>query len=136
MIKRRFLSVLLALLTVLSLLPAAQIDAASLKKGSQGSDVKRLQQNLIGMGYLDGTADGVYGGITKTAVMDFQSDFGLAVDGNAGQATQCALRNAVVRLQVELKSAGYAPGSADGKFGAKTKKALKALQTYRKENGI
>ena len=128
MIKRRFLSVLLALLTVLSLLPAAQIDAASLKKGSQGSDVKQLQQNLIGMGYLDGTADGVYGGRTQSAVQEFQRDFGLAVDGNAGQATQCALRNAVVRLQVELKSAGYAPGSADGKFGAKTKKALKAYQ--------
>lgn len=128
MTKKRILSLVLALLTVLSLLPTVQVDAASLKPGSRGRDVKQLQQNLIGMGCLDGSADGVYGEKTKEAVKKFQKNQGLAVDGNAGQATQNALRSSVVRLQVELKSAGYAVGSADGKFGAKTKKALQAYQ--------
>lgn len=132
MAKKRILSLLLALLTVLSLLPTVRVDAAAMKQGSRGSNVKQLQQNLIGLGYLDGSADGSYGSKTKAAVKDFQRDFGLSADGSAGEATQSALRSAVVRLQVELKAAGYAPGSADGKFGAKTKKALQSYQADNK----
>ena len=132
MAKKRIISLILALLTVLSLLPAARVDAASLKQGSRGSDVKQLQKNLIGMGYLDGSADGIYGAKTKTAVKEFQKAFGLSADGNAGEATQTALRSAVVRLQVELKAAGHAAGTADGKFGAKTKKALESYQKDKK----
>ena len=133
MAKKRILSLLLALLTVLSLLPAARVEAASMKQGSRGSNVKQLQQNLIGMGYLEGAADGIYGSGTKAAVKEFQRDFGLSIDGNAGEATQSALRSAVVRLQVELKARGYTPGSADGKFGGKTKKAL---QAYQEDNNL
>ena len=133
MLKKRVLSLLLALITVLSLLPAARVEAASMKQGSRGSDVKQLQQNLIGMGYLEGSADGIYGAKTKNAVKEFQKDFGLSADGNAGEATQSALRSAIVRLQVELNAKGYAPGSADGKFGAKTKKAL---QSYQDDNDL
>ena len=132
MAKKRIISLILALLTVLSLLPAARVDAASMKQGSRGSDVKQLQKNLIGMGYLDGSADGIYGAKTKTAVSEFQKDFGLSADGTAGEATQTALRSAVVRLQVELKAAGHAAGTADGKFGAKTKKALESYQKDKK----
>ena len=124
---------LLALVTVLSLLPVSQADAAALKKGSSGTEVKYLQKNLIGLGYLEGTADGKYGSKTQKAVAAFQEDFGLAADGNAGDATQAAVYNAVVRLQVELKNAGYAPGTADGKFGGKTQKAL---EQYQKDNGL
>ena len=133
MAKRRFLCLLLAMLTVFSLLPVAQVDAAAMKQGSRGSDVKKLQQNLIGMGYLDGSADGSFGAKTKAAVKEFQKDFGLSADGSAGEATQSALRNAIVRVQVELKAAGYAPGAADGHFGTKTKKAL---QAYQGDNGL
>ena len=128
MCKRRILSLLLALLTVLSLIPAPRADAAAMKQGSSGAQVKKLQQNLAGLGYQPGTADGKYGAKTRTAVMEFQADFGLSADGNAGEATQSALHNTIVRLQVELKDAGYAPGTADGHFGAKTKKALQAYQ--------
>ena len=133
MAKKRILSLILALLTVLSLLPGMQVSAASLKQGSRGSEVKQLQKNLIGMGYLDGSADGIYGAKTKTAVQEFQKDFGLSADGNAGDATQFAVRCAIVRVQVELKAAGYAPGTADGKFGTKTQKALKS---YQKDHGL
>lgn len=133
MAKKRILSLILALLTVLSLLPGMQVSAASLKQGSRGSEVKQLQKNLIGMGYLDGSADGIYGAKTKTAVKEFQKDFGLSADGNAGDVTQFALRSAIVRVQVELKAAGYAPGTADGKFGTKTQKALKS---YQKDHGL
>lgn len=124
----RVLSLLLAVVTVFLLLPAGNAQAAALKQGSRGSQVSQLQRNLIGLGFLEGSADGSYGKKTKTAVEAFQREFGLAVDGNAGQATQTAVRNAVVRLQVELKAAGYAPGGADGHFGGNTKKALQAFQ--------
>lgn len=125
---KRIVTLLLALVTVLALMPATQAEAAALKQGSSGSQVKQLQQNLIGLGYLSGSADGSFGAKTKEAVKKFQSAYGLSADGSAGEATQTAVRNAIVRLQVELKNAGYAPGSADGHFGAKTKKALQAFQ--------
>ena len=120
--------ILLALVTVLSLLPVHHADAASMKQGSKGTTVKQLQQNLIGLGYLDGTADGSYGSKTRKAVEGFQAEFGLKADGTAGEATQTAIYNAVVRLQVELKNAGYAPGTADGHFGSKTRAALEKFQ--------
>ena len=124
----RMLIFVLALVTVLVLTPGLRAEAAALKQGSKGTEVKHLQQNLIGLGFLEGKADGSYGSKTKAAVKDFQTEFGLAPDGNAGEATQAAVRNAIVRLQVELKNAGYAPGSADGHFGSKTKKALEQYQ--------
>ena len=124
---------LLALVTVLSLLPVHHADAAAMKQGSKGTTVKQLQQNLIGLGYLDGSADGSYGSKTRRAVEAFQVDFGLKADGNAGEATQTAVYNAVVRLQVELKNAGYAPGTADGNFGSKTRAALEKFQ---KDEGL
>ena len=119
---------LLALVTVLSLLPVHHADAASMKQGSKGTTVKQLQQNLIGLGYLNDSADGSYGSKTRRAVEAFQADFGLKADGTAGEATQTAIYNAVVRLQVELKNAGYAPGTADGHFGSKTRAALEKFQ--------
>jgi peptidoglycan hydrolase-like protein with peptidoglycan-binding domain len=126
---KRTVTLLLALVMVLSVLPAAQ--AAALKKGSSGSEVKHLQQNLIGLGFLTGEADGKFGSKTEAAVSAFQKEFGLTVDGSAGYATQTAVRNAIVRLQVELKNAGYNPGGADGHFGSNTQAALKAYQKAR-----
>ena len=128
---KRVVTLLLALVTVLSLLPLASTQAATLKQGSKGTDVKQLQKNLIGLGFLEGSADGSYGSKTKAAVKEFQAEFGLNPDGNAGEATQAAVENAVVRLQVELKNAGFAPGTPDGHFGSKTKTALNKFQKDR-----
>ena len=129
----RMLLFILALVTVLVLTPEAKAEAASMKQGSRGAEVKQLQQNLIGLGYLEGAADGQYGAKTREAVKDFQAEFGLTADGTAGEATQTAVYNAVVRLQVELKNAGYAPGAADGHFGGNTKRAL---QKFQARNGL
>ena len=128
---KRMMTLLLALVTVFMLLPLGMTQAAALKQGSRGSAVKQLQKNLIGLGFLEGSADGSYGGKTKSAVKEFQAEFGLSPDGNAGEATQAALENAVTRLQVELKNAGFNPGTPDGHFGSKTKAALKKYQKDR-----
>ena len=65
----------------------------TLKKGSTGADVKKLQQSLIDKGYDLGKtgADGKYGSLTEAAVKQYQKDNNLTVDGMAGKQTQGAL---------------------------------------------
>ncbi|MEG1195959.1 MAG: peptidoglycan-binding protein [Clostridia bacterium] len=67
---------------------------STLKKGSKGTDVKRLQQQLKNLGYYTGSVDGTYGEGTATAVQSFQSVNGLTSDGKAGKATQEKLYSA------------------------------------------
>ena len=64
----RVLSFVLALVTVLSLLGPMGAEAATMKQGSSGTEVKYLQQNLVGLGFLDGAADGKFGSKTTTAI--------------------------------------------------------------------
>jgi len=65
-----------------------------LKKGSRGDEVRALQEKLIALGYLSGSADGVYGNDTVAAVKDFQRSQGLTADGVAGASTLSALTEA------------------------------------------
>lgn len=55
---------------------------ASLSKGSRGDDVKRMQQKLIDLGYLNDAADGTYGNNTANAVYAFREAFGLLGSGD------------------------------------------------------
>ena len=59
----------------------------NLKYGSQGDEVKKLQEALNSQGY-GLSADGIYGAKTQAAVRDYQSKNGLSVDGIAGVNTQ------------------------------------------------
>ena len=61
----------------------------TLKYGSKGNDVKKLQESLISAGYDlgEGGADGIYGQKTMAAVKDYQSKNGLSADGIAGNQT-------------------------------------------------
>ena len=63
----------------------------TLQKGDKGDKVKDLQQRLIDLNYLDGKADGDYGGKTQSAVQQFQAVVGLEATGIADEATQNAL---------------------------------------------
>ena len=63
----------------------------NLKQGSRGTEVRKLQERLIELGYLKGSADGAYGGQTRRAVTQFQYYNGLQQDGIAGRATQTIL---------------------------------------------
>lgn len=56
----------------------------TLNRGSVGDQVKALQQYLIGLGYKDVRADGVFGPVTEAAVKQFQFDNGLKGDGVFG----------------------------------------------------
>jgi PKD repeat protein len=56
----------------------------SLSIGAQGSDVTTLQQFLSAQGYLNVSATGYFGALTKAAVGRWQLQNGIAVSGNAG----------------------------------------------------
>lgn len=62
-----------------------------LKRGDRGEGVKRLQQALIDLGYLDDTADGSYGPKTADAVSAAQQAFGMEADGIASALFQARL---------------------------------------------
>ena len=64
-----------------------QTNATSLKVGSTGDEVRKMQNRLKELGYLKGSADGDFGAATEAAVKSFQAQNGLAVDGKAGTAT-------------------------------------------------
>ena len=122
-------------------------DPTVLKKGSTGDAVKALQQKLITLGYLSGSADGIFGTATISAVKAFQTVSGLPADGIAGSKTLSALDaavnkssssevlqkgdsgDAVKALQQQLITLGYLSGSADGVYGDSTKNAVKAFQS-------
>lgn len=55
--------------------------------GSSGTEVKQLQEKLVSLGYDIGTVDGIYGNKTENAVMKFQENNGLSVDGKVGNVT-------------------------------------------------
>lgn len=81
----------LALTLLLALAPCLSAQAYrpdTLHSGSRGEAVKILQQALIQLGYLGGTADGIFGTNTENAVKKFQRASGLTSDGLAGTKTQ------------------------------------------------
>lgn len=61
------------------------------KVGSRGDEVRKIQQKLISLGYLNDKADGIYGEKTRKAVVAFQKAKGLDADGIAGPKTLSAL---------------------------------------------
>ncbi len=74
--------------------PIASIPTGTLRQGDKNDSVKLMQQKLISLGYLSGTADGVFGAQTYRAVREFQKDNALSADGIAGNKTIAALNSA------------------------------------------
>jgi peptidoglycan hydrolase-like protein with peptidoglycan-binding domain len=75
--------------------PACNSNAPSLgggviRPGANGGRVAALQIALVNLGY-DMPVDGRYGPLTQSAVVDFQVDNGLTVDGITGRQTRTAL---------------------------------------------
>ena len=67
---------------------AVSTNPETLEYGSEGEEVKKLQQKLKDLGYLSGNADGKFGAATEAAVIAFQKNNNLTADGKAGTATQ------------------------------------------------
>lgn len=74
--------------------PTPEVTLRPIVKGEKGDDVKILQQQLIDLGYLTGTADGDFGGKTEKAIKAAQEDFGQEPTGIADHAFRTALNAA------------------------------------------
>lgn len=74
--------------TKLALTLSASQKTGGINKGKTTANVKAVQSALKSAGYYSGAADGVWGKRTMCALMHFQSDKGLAVDGVVGGATE------------------------------------------------
>lgn len=85
--------------------------AETYRRGDQGDTVRTIQQKLIRWGYLDGTADGIFGAATEEAVKYFQRTNGLTADGVVGSATLKALGITVSSGGSANTSTGQATGS-------------------------
>ena len=64
-----------------------KIPSPLIKKGSKGIDVKDLQEYLMDKGYYIGSIDSIFGNMLERAVILFQYDTGLVVDGIVGAKT-------------------------------------------------
>lgn len=116
----------------------------TLKLGSQGTAVTDLQEALSWLGYHPGPHDGHFGTTTRNAVQAFQTASGLVADGVCGPITwrnideadqsEPVLRRGtrglpVRRAQYRMQAVGYAVGGVDGRYGATTEAAVRALQS-------
>nr|WP_255717267.1 peptidoglycan-binding protein [Salipaludibacillus sp. CUR1] len=67
--------------------------AVTLRRGSRGTSVKQLQEQLTRLGYNTRGVDGIFGPGTESAVRRFQKDKKLTVDGVVGPQTRTAVFN-------------------------------------------
>ena len=92
-------TMLLVCIVIIGTLCISSMASAStvLKVGSYGSEVRVMQTNLQTLGYNVGAIDGIFGQITKAAVISFQRDQGILDDGIVGPVTTQVLSRATVR---------------------------------------
>lgn len=70
-----------------------------LRAGDEGPEVSAIQRLLVDTGYLSpGYLDGVFDRSTNGAVLAFQGDYGLIVDGVVGPETRRSLRAAAASI--------------------------------------
>ena len=138
-------SKLLIFFLVITLSLTSVTFADTLKYGSRGAEVTKLQEQLKKLGYFSGKATGYFGSATKTAVKKFQASKGVAADGivgnqtskilfNSGTSSRSALsREQLKKVQTALKNQGLYKGKIDGIFGKLTNSAVKQFQ---QKNGL
>ncbi|MEG1606125.1 MAG: peptidoglycan-binding protein [Clostridia bacterium] len=126
---------------------AETADDATLERGARGEKVEALQRVLRTLGYLSGSADGIYGSATVNAVSLLQSDMGLSPTGRADAAFQQTVLEGdppkyeryvrlsrgdsgprVRELQARLYELCYTKFPADGQYGSDTASAVSRFQ--------
>ena len=94
----------------------------TLERNDRGPAVTDLQTRLAAAGFSPGTADGIFGARTESAVRSYQSSRGIEVDGVVGQNTWAQL-NGAPAVEKPPATAPVAPGEvaqvADGPSNAR-----------------
>lgn len=108
-------------------------------KDQEGEDyIKKFQERLAVFGNFKDDATGYYGELTQKAVMEFQKEHGMTVDGKAGPAVQKVLfgkeYQAISETRKVVNAYGvnidqYAPGDR-GEEITKVQNRLKSLGYY------
>jgi len=62
-------------------------------QGSSQRKIQQLQRQLQQLGYYQGIIDGIYGTTTKNAVIQFQKDHNLQMDGTVGCETETVIND-------------------------------------------
>jgi peptidoglycan hydrolase-like protein with peptidoglycan-binding domain len=75
--------------------PALAATSPTLRQGSHGTAVRSLQRRLSYLGYWCGAVDGVFGGMTRSAVIALQKVARIARDGICGPVTWSKVRAGV-----------------------------------------
>ena len=121
--------------------------ADTLKYGSKGAEVTKLQTQLAKLGYFKGNATGYYGSQTQAAVKKFQAVKGISTTGTVGPQTTKALsaagtssrsttsvekstadKETIKKIQEILQKMGLYKGKVDGLYGKMTTTAVKEFQ--------
>lgn len=120
-----------------------------LKNGMEGDDVKELQESLIRLGYDCGKwgVDGDFGDATEQAVMEFQRDHSLEVDGEYGSLSRAAMEKALAALEQTVEDPGKVritggscwvrtdPNAAGAKLGVAKEGSVYPFQGQTSEDG-
>lgn len=94
------------------------IFTTTMKLGSSGYEVKKLQEKLNSLGYYCGIPDGKFGKNTQRALINLQKNYGLGSDGIFGSKTRNILNGKIdTTSKIDLfclgiqKHEGWYPGS-------------------------
>ncbi len=126
------------LVMMLTFLPTNVVQAATYKKGSKGTNVQYLQQNLAFLGCSPGSADGSYGAKTEKAVKALQKMLHMKETGIVDEELDALIKGTVCDVQIYLQKKGYYSGELDGIKGSMMAAGYKKLQKELgyKQNGV
>ncbi len=144
--------------------PSSSNNYTALQKGSNGTQVRALQQALIELGFLTGSADGQFGAQTETAVKAFQTKNSQSASGVAdssmqtllyeekplnskGKATQVMTLAPIAGITMRLNNTGDAVVTLQEKLkalgyytgtanGVYTSDTMAAVKVFQQKNGL
>lgn len=76
----------------------ASASSSNLQKGSRGTAVVTLQNDLRKAGFFSAKSTGYFGSVTKNSVLKLQKKYGLKADGIVGTKTFKAINNALSKV--------------------------------------
>ncbi len=129
---------LFCIIFILSFFPATAFATERyeiLKIGDKDSYVEELQNKLKELGFFSGKSTGYFGTVTQQAVIDYQEENSLVVDGKAGPVTLSSIMGADYKIPSDRFAEGEQGEeiSADKFYPGDKGDAVSALQKRLKE---